>query len=94
MTQVAQPLSLTTDLQNIEWVNPPENILYLAPLKVRGVLCLKHIVKNVSPTELKWHGRSDLIENTFLHLLGVRDEAELAAVLLPAFLDFIGVVGR
>ena len=85
-------MSLATDLQNIEWVNPPVNILYLAP-KVRGVLCLKHIVKNVSPTELRWHGRSDLIENTFLQLLSVRD-AELAAVLLPAFLDFIGVVGR
>jgi len=61
--------------------------------KVRGVLSLKHIVRNVSPTELKWHGRSDLIESTFMQLLSVRD-AELAAVLLPAFLDFVGVVGR
>lgn len=60
---------------------------------MRGVLCLKHIVKNVSPTELKWHGRSDLIEDTFMQLLGVRD-ADLAVVLLPAFLDFIGVIGR
>ena len=60
---------------------------------MRGVLSLRHIVKNVSPTELKWHGRSDLIENTFTQLLSVRD-AELAVVLLPAFLEFIGVVGR
>ena len=60
---------------------------------MRGVLSLKHIVRNVSPTELKWHGRSDLIESTFMQLLSVRD-AELAAVLLPAFLDFLGVVGR
>ena len=60
---------------------------------MRGVLSLRHIVKNVSPTELKWHGRSDLIESTFMQLLSVRD-AELAVVLLPAFLEFIGVVGR
>ena len=62
-------------------------------LKVRGVHCLRHIVKNVSPTELKWHGRSDLIEDTFMQLLSVRN-AELVAVLLPAFLDFVGVIGR
>ena len=60
---------------------------------MRGVLSLRHIVKNVSPTELKWHGRSDLIESTFMQLLSVRDP-ELAVVLLPAFLEFIGVVGR
>ena len=50
-------------------------------------------MKNVSPTELKWHGRSDLIEDTFMQLLSVR-EAELVAVLLPAFLDLVGVIGR
>jgi hypothetical protein len=61
--------------------------------KIRGILCLGHIINNVSSTELRWYGRSELIESTLGNLLSIKD-VELALVLLPTYLDFITAVGR
>ena len=52
--------------------------------KIRGVLCLGHIIQNASPTELKFYGRSDLVEDAFERLSHDRDP-DLITVLYPSY---------
>lgn len=34
-----------------------------------GVQCLRHMIREISPTELKWFGRTDLINDTLTRLV-------------------------
>eukprot|EP00057_Strongylocentrotus_purpuratus_P034567 XP_795754.2 PREDICTED: TELO2-interacting protein 2 [Strongylocentrotus purpuratus] len=61
--------------------------------KVLGIQCLKHIIENVDPTELRWYGRAEVIYEA-LYPLMYNHKPDLIDVLYPCFLATLKVVEK
>ncbi|XP_054751364.2 TELO2-interacting protein 2-like [Lytechinus pictus] len=61
--------------------------------KVLGIQCLRHIIDNVDPTELRWYGRAEVIYEA-LHPLLYNHKPDLIDILFPCLLAILKVVEK
>ncbi|XP_071789070.1 TELO2-interacting protein 2-like isoform X2 [Asterias amurensis] len=82
--------------EHLERVLPP-SLLFVDDHKVAnkllGIRCLKHIINNVNPTELRWYGRAMVIYEALHHQLFSQKPA-LIVQLLPCLISILAVVER
>lgn len=76
---------------HLHLVLPPALLLvddYMMHNQLLGVSCLQHIIVNVSPTELQWQGRSEVMYDALKHLLYVR-EPKIVEEVYVCFMTFL-----
>ncbi|XP_041458965.1 TELO2-interacting protein 2-like isoform X2 [Lytechinus variegatus] len=61
--------------------------------KVLGIQCLRHIIDNVDPTELRWYGRAEVIYEA-LHPLLYNHKPDLIDILFPCLLAILKVIEK
>ncbi|XP_064473190.1 TELO2-interacting protein 2-like [Ornithodoros turicata] len=68
---------------HIDVVFPPALLLvddYMTHNQLLGLMCVKHILTNVAPTELEWRGRHEVIYDALKHLLYIREAPVIHAL--------------